>query len=51
MPRITRTNTNLPTIMIAEHMADRMLRRHRPSATGMIAGNDRPAPNAASVGD
>jgi 5-(hydroxymethyl)furfural/furfural oxidase len=51
MPRITRTNTNLPTIMIAEHMADRMLRRHQPSATGVIAGNDRPAPNAASVRD
>jgi 5-(hydroxymethyl)furfural/furfural oxidase len=24
MPRITRTNTNLPTIMIAEHLADRL---------------------------
>ena len=24
MPRITRTNTNLPTIMIAEYMADRL---------------------------
>ena len=26
MPRITRTNTNIPTIMIAEHMADRLER-------------------------
>ncbi len=27
MPRITRTNTNIPTIMIAEHMADRLKRK------------------------
>lgn len=27
MPRITRTNTNLPTIMIAEHLSDRLRRR------------------------
>jgi 5-(hydroxymethyl)furfural/furfural oxidase len=27
MPRITRTNTNLPTIMIAEHLADRLRSR------------------------
>jgi len=28
MPRITRTNTNIPTIMIAEHMAERLKKRN-----------------------
>jgi 5-(hydroxymethyl)furfural/furfural oxidase len=51
MPRITRTNTNLPTIMIAEHLAKRMPRRDRPSANGLIAECDRPAPNTAPMGD